>query len=81
MNPEDLNQEEEYRIADSYDLPPEEGKPEPLKNGRSAWQQTKESWYDKVPLTLKQLDVIIACGIGALILVSVLIALEAAGFW
>ena len=43
--------------------------------------RSKESWYDKVPLTLKQLDVIIACGIGALILVSVLIALEAAGFW
>ena len=26
---------------------------------KSMWQITKESWYDKVPLTVKQLDLII----------------------
>ena len=46
---------------------------------KSAWQQTKESWYDKVPLTLKQLDIIIACGIGGLILTAIAIALDAIG--
>ena len=44
---------------------------------KSMWQQTKESWYDKVNLTVKQLDIIIACGIGGLIITGILIALDA----
>ena len=44
---------------------------------KSMWQQTKESWYDKVNLTVKQLDIIIACGIGGLIITFILIALDA----
>ena len=31
---------------------------------RTAWQRNKEELYDKVPLTLRQLDVIIVLGIG-----------------
>ena len=31
---------------------------------RSTWQRNKEEFYDKVPLTLRQLDVIIVLGIG-----------------
>ena len=31
---------------------------------RSTWQRNKEELYDKVPLTLRQLDVIIVLGIG-----------------
>ena len=46
---------------------------------KSAWQQKKESWYDKVPLTLKQLDTIIWLAIAALIVVAVIIGLDAAG--
>ena len=46
---------------------------------KSMWQQTKESWYDKVTLTVKQLDIIIACGIGGLILTAIVIALDAMG--
>ena len=49
------------------------------QSAKSLWQQTKESWYDKVPLTVKQLDIIIACGIGGLIITFILIALDAAG--
>ena len=49
------------------------------QSAKSLWQQTKESWYDKVPLTVKQLDIIIACGIGGLILTFVAIALDAMG--
>ena len=52
---------------------PEEVKP------KSMWQITKESWYDKVNLTVKQLDIIIACGIGGLILTFIAIALDALG--
>ena len=29
------------------------------QSAKSLWQQTKESWYDKIPLTLKQLDIIV----------------------
>ena len=49
------------------------------QSAKSLWQQTKESWYDKVNLTVKQLDIIIACGIGGLILTAIVIALDAAG--
>ena len=48
---------------------------------KSLWQQTKESWYDKVTLTVKQLDIIIACGIGGLILTAIIIALDAMGIF
>ena len=47
------------------------------QSSKTLWQQTKESWYDKVTLSVKQLDVIIACGIGGLILTFILIALDA----
>ena len=47
------------------------------QSSKSLWQQTKESWYDKVNLTVKQLDIIIACGIGGLIVTFILIALDA----
>ena len=46
---------------------------------KSMWQITKESWYDKVNLSVKQLDIIIACGIGGLILTFIAIALDALG--
>ena len=48
---------------------------------KSMWQQTKESWYDKVNLSVKQLDIIIACGIGGLILTFICIALDAMGIF
>ena len=47
------------------------------QSSKSLWQQTKESWYDKVTLSVKQLDIIIACGVGGLILTFILIALDA----
>ena len=55
----------------------------PLKDrsAKSLWQQTKESWYDKVKLTVKQLDIIIACGIAGLILTFICIALDAMGIF
>ena len=49
------------------------------QSAKSLWQQTKESWYDKVTLSVKQLDIIIGCGIGGLILTAIIIALDAMG--
>ena len=51
------------------------------QSAKSLWQQTKESWYDKVPRTVKQLDIIIACGIGGLVLTFIAIALDAMGIF
>ena len=49
------------------------------QSAKSLWQQTKESWYDKVTLSVKQLDIIIGCGIAGLILTFIAIALDAMG--
>ena len=54
-------------------LPKEKEKP------KSQWQRTKEGWYDKIPLTLKQLDMIIALGIIGMIVLAIVIALDALG--
>ena len=61
--------EEEIR----EDLPQEE--PEV----KSMWQQTKESWYDKIPLTLKQLDIIVYTCWALLGLAVIAAALDAMG--
>ena len=53
--------------------------PEELEDNRTPWQRTKESWYDKVPLSLKQLDIIIGVAVAALVVVVILIALDAGG--
>lgn len=49
------------------------------KNSRL--RELKESWYEKVPLNVRQLDIIIAIGIAGLVIVTVLIVLEATGVW
>ena len=68
-------EEKDIEKAEEKAVPIEE---QPAK---SLWQQTKESWYDKVTLTVKQLDIIIACGIGGLILTAIVIALDAMGIF
>ena len=44
---------------------------------KSTWQQTKEGWYDKIPLTVKQLDIIIWVCVAALIVVFIKIFMDA----
>lgn len=51
------------------------------QDSNSLWQKTKESWYDKVPLTLKQLDLIVVLCWIALGLTAVAIALDAMDIW
>ena len=58
------------------ELPQEEEK---QLTATEMWQKTKESWYDKVNLTVKQLDIIIGCCIAGLILTFIAIALDAMG--
>lgn len=47
------------------------------KPEKSNWQKTKEGWYDKIPVTLKQMDIIVGVCWGLLILTILCIALEA----
>ena len=51
--------------------------PEEKTEEKTAWQTTKEGWYDKVPLTVRQLDIIIGVSLAALVIVFVLIFLDA----
>lgn len=55
--------------------------PEEQKKAPSAWQAKKESWYDKVPLNLKQLDMIIGVCLTLLALCFIAIALDAMGIY
>ena len=50
--------------------------PEENQEVKTPWQTTKEGWYDKVPLTVKQLETIIVVGFVALAVVFGLIFLE-----
>lgn len=44
---------------------------------KNMWQIEKENWYDKIPLTLAQLDkIVVACWI-LLVLAFIVIALDA----
>ena len=69
-------------MEEQKNLTPEEETP-PVRiedqSAQSLWQQTKESWYDKVNLTVKQLDIIIGCCIAGLVLTFIAIAMDAMG--
>ena len=57
---------------------------EPPKDGEKAktpWQMQKESWYDKIPLSLKQLDIIIGICLTLLALTFLAICLDALGIF
>ena len=63
----------------------EEKNPNPKEETRekpkSLWQLQKESWYDKIPLTLKQLDWIVGICLTLLALTFLAIALDALGIF
>lgn len=56
--------------------PQEETAPAKTERPKSQMQLIKESWYDKVTLSVRQLDIIIACGILGLILTAIAIAID-----
>ena len=47
------------------------------QDSKTLWQQTKESWYDKVTLSVKQLDLIVGVCWALIGVTVVLIALDA----
>lgn len=53
--------------------------PEKEVETKTPWQKQKEYWYDKIPLTLKQLDIIIGICWTLLILTFIAIFLDAKG--
>ena len=57
-------------------IPPEEN-PQPNEKAKTPWQMQKESWYDRIPLTVKALDIIIGVSLALLALTFVLIYLDA----
>ena len=65
-------------MAEEKNLPKEEGASEQEEAVKPVWQVQKESWYDKIPLNLKQLDTIIWVGMILLVLTFVVIFLDAA---
>ena len=65
-------------------LPPEEENAAPEANGGKAktpWQMQKENWNDKIPLSLKQLDIIIGVCLFLLALCFIAICLDAMGIY
>ena len=68
MDYEEIREEEEVTVE-------EQGESVPAK---SMWQLQKESWYEKIPLNLKQLDTIIVVSIVLLVLTFIVIFLDAA---
>lgn len=66
---------------ESKSVPEEEKAPEQPEKQKGAFQKKKEEWFDKIDLSVKQLDIIIAVCFGLLLLVFVLIGLEAAGIF
>ena len=55
--------------------------PEGEQKAKSPWQIMKESWYDKIPLNLKQLDAIIGGCLTLLVLTFIAICLDAMGIY
>lgn len=64
-------------MDDQLTQPQEEETPKKEEEVKHPWQIQKESWYDKIPLSLKQLDTIIYVCLFLLVLVIVVIALDA----
>ena len=65
---------------DDEKILPEEETPVPEEDVKikPMWQIQKESWYEKLPLNLKQLDTIIVVCLVLLVITFIVIALDAA---
>ncbi len=55
--------------------------PEKEEEPKSPWQAKKESWYDKIPLSVKQLDIIIYICWALLALFVIGVLLDATGIY
>lgn len=73
-----MEQEKDLTPAPEEQENAPEGKPKE-ETAKSAWQIQKECWYDKVPLTLKQLDIIIGICVALLAVIFLCVGLDAMG--
>ena len=55
--------------------------PQKEEKAKTPWQLQKESWYDKIPLTVKQLDIIIYICWTLLALIVICVFLDATGIY
>ncbi len=55
--------------------------PEKEEKAKTPWQVQKESWYDKIPLNVKQLDIIIYICWTLLALFVIGVFLDATGIY
>lgn len=55
--------------------------PDERENAKPGWQMKKEEMYDRLNVSVKQVDIFIGIMIGVLVLVFILIGLEAAGIF
>lgn len=67
-------------MEEEKNLPEESTAPNGEK-AKTPWQIQKESWYDKIPLSLKQLDLIIHVCLTLLGLCFIAICLDALGIY
>ena len=75
-----LRQQEFADKEDSEDTASDSGTAsEPDVRPKHPWQVTKESWYDKLHVSVRQLDIIIGAASFALLIVVILIILDATG--
>ena len=72
---EDIPEDEEDFLEDYIDIYDISD----LDTSKPMWQQMKEQQYDKLNITVKQLDIIIGVCVAGLIIVGILIGLEATG--
>lgn len=74
--------EQQLRQQEFEDEDEEPEAAEPPKSDvrpKHPWQVTKESWYDKLNVSVRQLDIIIGAASVALAIVVILIILDAMG--
>lgn len=55
--------------------------PDEREKSKPGWQMKKEEMYDRLNVSVKQVDIFIGIMIGVLVLVFILIGLEAAGIF
>ena len=74
-------EEEKNPVPEEPQSSEETKSPEEDKKAKTSWQTRKEGWYDKIPLTAKQLDIIVGVCLTLLGLTFLAICLDALGIF
>ena len=76
---EDIREKDALEEYEEYDEEYDEDFEDADVEIKPLWQLTKESWYSKLNVSVKQLDIIIALGVAGLIVLAITIGLDATG--